>query len=426
MAIISCGLDTTEDTPRVCAPPHHEHIKASQDTSSLTPEPDPTGRCGRSENAVYLSSAKSSFPPLTYSPRCQCSQGKTPGVTSRSKRRASRSPQPELQTYHGIELTQMSQHTPSSSPSSLPGTCSALRVDQSLSSSLSHDPLRSQRLDAPVKESGLCLFCSQKGTGSEDELCGALRKETSEEERLQQDNSTCSTGCRSEHLSEGLSASLSAQLDQVPGYITDEKEYVREGQAADSSNETMQPLPSHPPPREDYPAESGALREPAEGDDSVSLNPSLPFSQKVFTAQPIPHSNSSNHTKDFFQRLSPNPSEAHISPSFPTTTSGAPVPESVTEQFPAELRDPAAVGLVCEAEDPPKDPRLAQLGITAELCSRDLWLEFHEHGTEMIITKMGRSVASFRGKQDEGLERSPVRPRTIMEGHPISGLLSVA
>ena len=64
--------------------------------------------------------------------------------------------------------------------------------------------------------------------------------------------------------------------------------------------------------------------------------------------------------------------------------------ESVLEreqQEPApRLPEPAAAGL----EEEPKDPSLAELGITAELCSRDLWLEFHEHGTEMIITKMGR------------------------------------
>ncbi|XP_037081628.1 T-box transcription factor TBX22-like, partial [Pollicipes pollicipes] len=39
-----------------------------------------------------------------------------------------------------------------------------------------------------------------------------------------------------------------------------------------------------------------------------------------------------------------------------------------------------------------KDLRLSELPITAELCSRDLWLEFHEHDTEMIITKMGRRM----------------------------------
>ncbi|KAF0293668.1 T-box transcription factor TBX18 [Amphibalanus amphitrite] len=62
----------------------------------------------------------------------------------------------------------------------------------------------------------------------------------------------------------------------------------------------------------------------------------------------------------------------------PPTTSRDPVP-----------RFPGGMGA---AHEEPKDPSLAALGITAELCSRDLWLEFHEHGTEMIITKMGRRM----------------------------------
>ena len=66
-----------------------------------------------------------------------------------------------------------------------------------------------------------------------------------------------------------------------------------------------------------------------------------------------------------------------------------PPPREPTEP---EEREPAP-GLLDPAGAEPeeaKDPGLAELGITAELCSRDLWLEFHEHGTEMIITKMGR------------------------------------
>ena len=94
------------------------------------------------------------------------------------------------------------------------------------------------------------------------------------------------------------------------------------------------------------------------------------------------------------ERIKPYPQQHHTNsaPEEPTALADSPDRLAPPEATSATARGPAPriAGSLGAEPDDPKDPSLAALGITAELCSRDLWLEFHEHGTEMIITKMGR------------------------------------
>ncbi|XP_043238927.1 T-box transcription factor TBX1-like isoform X2 [Amphibalanus amphitrite] len=100
----------------------------------------------------------------------------------------------------------------------------------------------------------------------------------------------------------------------------------------------------------------------------------------------------SSPVADMSPKTEPEPDR--VTPTEPTPVAGRDVAPVKPELSPTTSRDqvPRFPGGLGAAHEEPKDPSLAALGITAELCSRDLWLEFHEHGTEMIITKMGRRM----------------------------------